>query len=189
MRGAGRRERDAFATVRSSGCIPWGVRSPRRPLYSLTLFSNPPLFPPYIPPSPFCKVCVVHSFSQLTHRASDLCSYCPARGIVSPLFIVHLCALYFPLGWAQLDFIYSLPGHASSRLLDWKGYVSCDRVTPVRVCEFGSWYNIRRVSCLVYWFDYGKSILVIFDSIIFSAFENLLRNDIICIYVYILMVK
>lgn len=96
MRGAGKRERDAFATVRSSGCIPWGVRSPRRPLYSLILFSNPPLFPPYIPPSPFCKVCVVHSFSQLTHRASDLCSYCPARGIVSPLFIVHLCVIFPP---------------------------------------------------------------------------------------------
>lgn len=62
----------------------------------LLFFPIPPLFPPYIPPSPFCKVCVVHSFSQLTHRASDLCSYCPARGIVSPLFIVHLCVIFPP---------------------------------------------------------------------------------------------
>lgn len=98
--GRGERERDAFATVRSSGCIPWGVRSPRRPLYSLTLFSNPPFFHGfgiyYTIPSPFRKVCVIHSFSQLTHRASDLCSYCPVRGIVSPLFIVHLCVIFPP---------------------------------------------------------------------------------------------
>lgn len=67
-------------------------------LFTRLLFFPIPLFPRvwYILPSPFCKVCVVHSFSQLTHRASDLCSYCPVRGIVSPLFIVHLCVIFPP---------------------------------------------------------------------------------------------
>lgn len=92
----GERERDAFATVRSSGCIPWGVRLVD--LFTRLLFFPIPLFPRvwYILPSSFCKVCVIHSFSQLTHRASDLCSYCPVRGIVSPLFIVHLCVIFPP---------------------------------------------------------------------------------------------
>lgn len=51
-------------------------------LFTRLLFFPIPLFPRvwYILPSPFCKVCVVHSFSQLTHRASDLCSYCPVQG-------------------------------------------------------------------------------------------------------------
>lgn len=109
----------------SLGCIPWGVRSPRRPLYRASLFFQP------LSPMP-CQFPLFTRFvSSILFLGCPVwlwCSYCPiftllsSRSVVQPLFIVHLCVI-FPLGRA-LDSIYSLPGHASCCLPNREGCLS-----------------------------------------------------------------